>query len=97
MGDPLNLRMTGIVISQPDLPHWATDVLQWLAMVNAMQQASGSIGKTYRMLIKEALEKGAPYDYIDTKTGKRTWMSGPSSIYGIYQSFCIAIESEANK
>lgn len=98
MGDPLNVRLTGIVINQPDLPWWAVGVLNWLGMVHAIQQSSGDIGRTYGGLLKMALDgtKDAT-PYVNTKTAKTSWLSGPSAVYGIYQQFIGALEREANK
>lgn len=97
MGDPLNLRMSGVTISQPDLPHWCVYILNWLGMVGAMQQAGGSLGNTYRDQVKRALETGEMFGYTNLKTGKTTYSSGPAAIYGVYQSFSMALEREANK
>jgi hypothetical protein len=97
LGDPLNIRMTGIVINQPDLPHWAVDILQWLGMVNAIQQATGDLGRIYRGQLEVAFEKGIPMRYDHKKSGKVSWYSGPASVYAVYQSFCAAIELAANK
>lgn len=97
MGDPLCARLTGIVINQPDLPHWATGILNWLAMVGAMQDAGGAIGQTYRTLVKEALKGGVVTPYTNVNTGKTTHMSGPAAVYGIYQEFSLAMELEASR
>lgn len=88
--------MSGIVINQPDLPHWAVHVLHWLAMVGAIQQASGSVA-VWKKTLELHLESGAPYPYDNKKTGKRTLLSGPACVYGIYQDFADVIEREANK
>lgn len=89
--------MTGIVINQDDLPYWCIDVLHWLGMVKAMQEASGKIGNDYRDQLKMALETGAPVQYTNTKTGKSRWLSGLHTIYALYQDFCITVENEAKK
>ena len=96
MGDPLNPRLTGIVINQPDLPWWAVGILNWLAMVHAIQQATGESG-VYRETLKQCLEHGAPYTYDNEKTGKRSILYGPSAVYGVYQSYCLALDNQANK
>lgn len=94
MGDPLCARLTGIVINQPDLPHWATSILNWIGMVQAMQQASGDIGKIYREMTRQVLEEGGQAEYVNTRTGKVAWLSGPGAIVGVYQSFCMAMEAD---
>lgn len=96
LGDPLNLRMTGIVINQPDLPYWCVGILDWLARVHALQQASGEL-KMYREFLRMCLEDGHPYDYVNEKTGKITTLHGPASIYGLHQEYTRRLEAEANK
>jgi hypothetical protein len=97
LGDPLNLRMSGVTINQPDLPHWAVDVLNWLGMVQAMQSAYGDVGKRYRERLKMVFDYGEPCQYTNDRTGKSVWLTGPAAVYGLYQSFVAAIEKEASK
>ena len=93
----MNLRMTGIVINQPDLPHWATDILQWLGMVRSIQESTGDVGKTHRELLEQQLETGGILQYVNAKTGRVSFLSGPASIYALYQMFTNAILLEANR
>ena len=96
LGDPLNLRMTGIVINQPDLPYWCVGILDWLARVQALQQASGEL-KVYREFLRQCLEEGLSYDYVNEKTGKKTTLHGPAAIYALHQEYGLRLEAEANK
>jgi len=89
--------MSGVVINQPDLPHWAVDVLQWLGMVNAIQQSSGDIGRLYRGQLEVVFERNLPMKYTHKKTGKVTTYHGPAAVYAVYQSFCAALEVEASR
>lgn len=88
--------MTGIVVNQPDLPYWCVGILNWLAMVQSLQQASGEL-KLYRDLLKQCLEDGFPYIYVNEKTGKQTLLHGPAAIYGLHQEYTGRLEAEANK
>ena len=95
LGDPLNLRMSGVVINQPDLPHWAAEVLNWLGMVQVMQQAVGETGKIYGEFLKRCLEDGDSYPYTNAKTGRTVTLHGPAAIYGLYQSFSEQVKRDA--
>jgi len=96
LGDPLNLRMTGIVINQPDLPYWCVGILDWLARVQALQQASGEL-KMYREFLRMCLEEGHSYEYVNTNTNKTTMLHGPAAIYALHQEYGLRLETKANK
>lgn len=96
MGDPLNARLTGLVVNQDDLPYWCVEILHWIGMVSAMQQATGKIGSDYRPLVDMALDGSLSYDYV-SKGGKKRKLHGPAAVYGIYADFCTAVELQANK
>lgn len=88
--------MTGIVINQPDLPYWCTGILNWLAQVQSLQQATGEL-KIYREQLRMCLEDGQPYEYVNVKNGKTTLLHGPAAIYAVHQEYCLRLDAEANK
>lgn len=91
--------MTGIVVNQPDLPYWCVGILNWLAMVQSLQQATGEL-KMYREQLRMCLEEGQPYEYVVIKPGKpakTTLLHGPAAIYGLHQEYTGRLEAEANK
>jgi hypothetical protein len=94
---PQAFATLGVHISQPDLPHWAVQVVGWLRMVRSINDASGREGMAFQQQLKGALENGESFPYIHEKTGKTTMMRGPQAVYAIYQSYTLHMEAEKRR
>jgi hypothetical protein len=60
MGTPIDVRLSGVKIDQPDLPWWAVACLGWLGTVRAIQEGYGETAAGYRKALKLILETGSP-------------------------------------
>jgi hypothetical protein len=82
----------GAHINQPDLPHWAVQIIGWLRMVKSINEDQSREGLLFQTNLKDAFENGAAFDYTNEKTGVNTAMRGPAAVYAIYQSYAQHLE-----
>lgn len=91
------MKAVGCRWGQDDWPWWVDQIMSWLKMVQSIQDGYGAAGRTYKALLKEALEFKGGYRGTDPKSGKQTFRWGPEAVYGLFQDYQLMLEAESRR
>lgn len=83
----------GVRFDLAEPPWWALEVLHWLAMIRALQQAYGKAGPAYRSLVADVL-RGKPYPPAPNAPNRKY---GPRAIKALFEEYAAALDAEQRR